>query len=100
MPNYGDTKYWNKRYKKQKDAVFEWLENFEDLRTIIEKHCKKDYRILNLGCGNSIIQEDMYDDGYTNIVNIDISSICIDAMEARKGKREGLVYQVKLHYLG
>lgn len=33
--------------------------------------------ILNLGCGNSIICEDMYDEGYENIWNMDISPICI-----------------------
>lgn len=73
MPNYGNKRYWDKRYCA-KNTVFEWLENFEELRTIIEANCpSKEALILNLGCGNSIIQEDMYDDGYTNIHNIDIS---------------------------
>ena len=32
------------------------------------------FRILNLGCGNSILPEEMHDiDKYTSITNIDIS---------------------------
>ena len=27
-----------------------------------------------LGCGNSKLSEEMYDDGYRNIVNIDVSA--------------------------
>ena len=38
---------------------------------------------MNLGCGNSIICEEMYDDGYTSIQNMDISKVCIDQMKAR-----------------
>lgn len=39
---------------------------------------KKDDLIINLGCGNGELQEDMYDDGYTDILNIDLSSVVID----------------------
>jgi len=24
MPNYGDPKYWDKRYKDQEDTTFDW----------------------------------------------------------------------------
>lgn len=39
--------------------------------------------ILQLGCGNSILQEEMYDVGYKNITNIDISPIVIEQMSER-----------------
>lgn len=55
MQNYGAKRYWDKRYKTQKDAVFEWLENYEELKDIINGNCPKEGIILNLGCGNSII---------------------------------------------
>jgi hypothetical protein len=35
-------------------------------------------RILNLGCGNSIMAENLYDEGYTNICNMDISTVVIE----------------------
>ncbi|EAR84868.1 methyltransferase domain protein (macronuclear) [Tetrahymena thermophila SB210] len=94
MPNYGTKNYWEKRYKKQKNTVFEWLENYQDLKEIINESCQKDGIILNLGCGNSVIQEEMYDDGYKNIYNIDISEECIKQMDSRKGNRPELIYEV------
>ena len=97
MPNYGDASYWDDRYSKQQSATFDWLESWEDLKETIERfamtgiytqsgqpqpstktiNVKADKKILNLGCGNSIICEDMYDQGYKQIYNMDISSICI-----------------------
>jgi hypothetical protein len=40
----------------------------------------RNVRILMLGCGNSSFSSDMYLDGYHNIVNTDISEICINKM--------------------
>ena len=37
--------------------------------------------ILNIGCGNSKLSEEMYEDGYTTISNVDISDIVIDQMQ-------------------
>ena len=33
-----------------------------------------------LGCGNSKLSEQMYEDGYTNILNVDISPTVIEQM--------------------
>ena len=41
------------------------------------KKIKYDIQILNLGCGNSYLSENMYDEGYLNITNNDISTACI-----------------------
>lgn len=35
---------------------------------------------MNIGCGNSSIQEELYADGYHHIVNNDISAVVIDQM--------------------
>ena len=40
-------------------------------------------RILILGCGNSSLSEDMYRDGYRNIVNIDFSAVVIENMKRK-----------------
>lgn len=46
-----------------------------------------DSQILNLGCGNGSIQEEIYENGYTWITNNDISPIVIEQMElSRKEK--------------
>lgn len=37
-------------------------------------------RILNLGCGNSTLSEELYDIGFTNVYNVDISPVVIEQM--------------------
>jgi len=39
-----------------------------------------------LGCGNSTLSQDMYDDGYRNIVNVDYSAVLIEQMRKRHGQ--------------
>ena len=41
---------------------------------------------MNIGCGNSILPEEMYDHGYKNIYNIDISQTCIEFMAKRNSE--------------
>jgi 2-polyprenyl-3-methyl-5-hydroxy-6-metoxy-1,4-benzoquinol methylase len=91
MPNYGNAKYWNKRYSKNQGDTFDWLEDFNSLKDAIYENVELVRKasnnllympkILNLGCGNSVVAEAMYDSGLTNIFNIDISPVCIEAMQ-------------------
>ena len=96
MPNYGDAKYWEDRYKNDKFATFDWLENYPTLKEIIDSLniSKESGKILNLGCGNSEFSENMYDDGYTNIKNIDISQSVINQMSERCKNRTKMTYEV------
>lgn len=89
MPNYGDAQYWEDRYKSSNGKTFDWLEDYNTLKTIITdlKFAKKTSKVINLGCGNSVFCEDMYDDGYINILNIDISKNVIEIMKKRNQKR-------------
>jgi len=89
MPNYGDPQYWEDRYKESQGKVFEWLEDYTTIYPVFEyivkqlpifessPDWKSKLRILNLGCGNSILAENLYDEGFTNICNMDISSVVI-----------------------
>ena len=54
MPNYGDKNYWEERYDEQSGTTFDWLEDYESIKPIIDNlGIKKESRILNVGCGNS-----------------------------------------------
>ena len=96
MPNYGDAKYWEDRYKNAEYTTFDWLENYPTLKEIIDslKISREHGQILNLGCGNSEFSENMYDDGYTNIKNIDISQSVISQMSERCKNRPKMTYEV------
>jgi ubiquinone/menaquinone biosynthesis C-methylase UbiE len=54
----------------------------------------KDAKILILGCGNACFSEDLYDDGYHNVYNIDISSVVIEQMLAWNKDRSDMKYEV------
>ncbi|VDB99897.1 unnamed protein product [Peniophora sp. CBMAI 1063] len=84
---YGTQIYWDKRYQEEEEgATFDWFKKYEEVADILRETIPdKDARILMLGCGNSTLSEDMYDDGYKNIVNIDYSGVVITRMKARHG---------------
>lgn len=90
MPNYGEPTYWDHRYKTQKGKTFDWLEDYSSLRPVLGNLVGRDHSILHLGCGNAELSEEMYDDGYRNSVNIDISNICIAEMKERSKHRVGM----------
>lgn len=94
MPNYGDKKYWDNRYAL-KETVFDWLEDYTSLQQLITKFIKPDDRILMLGCGNSPLSEAMYDCGFRNIVNMDISKVVIDQMRERNKDRKEMTWEVE-----
>jgi 2-polyprenyl-3-methyl-5-hydroxy-6-metoxy-1,4-benzoquinol methylase len=89
MPNYGDPGYWDQRYRDQEGTTFDWLEDYEAIEPLINQAVEKivdeanlqtreNVRILNLGCGNSVLSEELYDRGFKNVYNIDISPVVIE----------------------
>jgi len=70
------------------------LEDYSALRNFIRDLIKKDARILILGCGNAEFSENMYDDGYERIDNIDISEVVIKQMKERNAARKSMTYNV------
>lgn len=94
MPNYGDPKYWVERYRECEET-FDWLEDYATLKSFIEDLNleKMSAKILNIGCGNSTLSEEMYDDGYSCITNIDIADNVIDQMKIRNAKRAKMIWQ-------
>lgn len=94
MPNYGEKKYWEERYASQKGKSFDWLENYESIKPMIKNiGIKKNAYTLNVGCGNSEFSEKMYNDGYKNNYNIDISPTVINDMKERNKGKPGLIYK-------
>ena len=72
--NYKDPDYWNNRFKAEDS--FEWLVEYKDVKENISSILQdKSAKMLQLGCGNSNFSDDMYQDGFTDITNIDISEV-------------------------
>ena len=93
MPNYGDPAYWDNRYKNAgPNASFDWLESYATLKSLLDQFLtSKEMRILVLGCGNAEFSEDLYDAGFTNVVNVDISSVVIRQMKERNSEQRPLM---------
>eukprot|EP00656_Telonema_subtile_P010804 TRINITY_DN1525_c0_g1_i2.p1 TRINITY_DN1525_c0_g1~~TRINITY_DN1525_c0_g1_i2.p1 ORF type:complete len:207 (+),score=27.60 TRINITY_DN1525_c0_g1_i2:254-874(+) len=85
---YHSVNYWDSRFRIEDE--FDWYhkwrphlkEQFENLGLSPES------QILVIGCGNSSLSRDMYDDGYENIVNVDFSSVVIPSMKVKNATRD------------
>ncbi len=68
------------------------MEDYVTIKPLIDDlELPQSSKILNLGCGNAEFSEDLYDDGYQNIVNIDIAENVINFMQQRNLKREKMI---------
>lgn len=67
------------RYTNEPEKHFDWFLKADFLLPIFDELTAdaggKEARILMLGCGNSRLGEVMYDAGWKNIVNIDVSAV-------------------------
>lgn len=77
---YGEAEYWNARYLEETEVSFDWYQRYSALRPFLRKYISCSSRILVVGCGNSLMSEDMMKDGYMDILNIDISYIVIEML--------------------
>ena len=91
------------------------------MRDFINQYVKREDTILNVGCGNSRLTEDMFEDGddfflspfnilatmpnlspwlillgYSSITNIDISRVVIEQMMERYREKPTLQWQVRI----
>ncbi|XP_017032960.1 eEF1A lysine and N-terminal methyltransferase homolog [Drosophila kikkawai] len=77
---FAQTDYWNEFFKKRGEKAFEWYGEYLELCDQIHKYIKPADKILMLGCGNSKLSMDMYDTGFRDITNIDISPVAVKKM--------------------
>ncbi|OHT12982.1 hypothetical protein TRFO_16931 [Tritrichomonas foetus] len=94
--NYARPEWWDEEYSKcSKNDKYEWFtgaydENFINL--ICNLIPSKDSKIVHFGCGISRIQEAIYDRGFTDITNNDISEHCINLM--RESDTRGMRWDI------
>ena len=76
---YGSPAFWDRRYMMSTEP-FDWYHSYEYIKVKIKKYAEPEHKILIIGCGNSTLAEEMYEDGYTDIECVDISRVVIDQM--------------------
>ncbi|KAL6839789.1 hypothetical protein ACP4OV_030477 [Aristida adscensionis] len=72
---YGEAWYWDERYRTEAGGPSDWYQNYAALALLLRLYLAPHHRLLLVGCGNSVFGENMVDDGYQDIVNIDISPV-------------------------
>ncbi|KAE8714255.1 S-adenosyl-L-methionine-dependent methyltransferases superfamily protein isoform 2 [Hibiscus syriacus] len=89
---YGEPWYWDNRYAHE-SAPFDWYQKYPALAPLIRIYVPhRHQRVLVVGCGNSAFSEEMVNDGYEVVVNVDISSVVIEAMQAKYSNWQQLKY--------
>lgn len=85
--------YWDKFFIKRGSKAFEWYGEYPELCGVLHKYIKTKDKLLVVGCGNSVISENLYDVGYHGIVNIDISDVVIRQMiDKNQSKRPDMKF--------
>ncbi|XP_044527809.1 eEF1A lysine and N-terminal methyltransferase isoform X1 [Gracilinanus agilis] len=84
---FGSVDYWEKFFQQRGKKAFEWYGSYLDLCGVLHKYIKAKDKVLVVGCGNSELSEQLYDVGYQDIVNIDISEVVIKQMKERNASR-------------
>ncbi|KAL3617155.1 hypothetical protein CASFOL_038902 [Castilleja foliolosa] len=90
---YGEAWYWDNRYAHD-SSIFDWYQKYPSLAPLIRLYVPRRQPILIVGCGNSAFSEGMVDDGYDEVVNIDISTVVIEAMRMKYLNCPQLKYMV------
>ncbi|KAF5362401.1 hypothetical protein D9756_002231 [Leucocoprinus leucothites] len=73
--------------REEDQSDFDWFKSYKDLAELLHELIPEEQsRILMLGCGNSKLSEDMWEDGYRNIVNTDYSGVLVEKMKQRHGQ--------------
>ncbi|KAJ4716448.1 methyltransferase-like protein 13 [Melia azedarach] len=86
---YLDPQYWDERFSNEEH--YEWLKDYSHFRHLLQAHVKPNSSVLELGCGNSRLSEELYKDGITEITCIDLSAVAVQKMQERlrlKGYKE------------
>ncbi|XP_068653817.1 uncharacterized protein [Aristolochia californica] len=78
---YLNPHYWDKRFSSEEH--YEWFKDYSHFRNLIVKHLNPTDSVLELGCGNSQLSEELYKDGVADITCIDLSAVAVEKMRAR-----------------
>uniref|UniRef100_A0A915KS23 Methyltransferase domain-containing protein n=1 Tax=Romanomermis culicivorax TaxID=13658 RepID=A0A915KS23_ROMCU len=68
--------------------------DFKQLKHCLERYIKANDSILQIGCGNSLLADELYDNGFRNVTSVDIVPDVIKKQRQRnKKRRPNLVFE-------
>ncbi|CEM15041.1 unnamed protein product [Vitrella brassicaformis CCMP3155] len=99
LQQFRQRSFWDRFFLRRGRKAFEWYGEYRDIRAILRglgdegsgPHAPpSSLFVLNVGCGNSELSGQMFDDGYLNIWNVDFSDLVLKAMRAKSVSSAGL----------
>uniref|UniRef100_A0A915CRL1 Methyltransferase type 11 domain-containing protein n=1 Tax=Ditylenchus dipsaci TaxID=166011 RepID=A0A915CRL1_9BILA len=92
---FTDPRYWKKFFEKH-ESTFEWYGDYQQLSPIFDKYIKPSDTILENGCGNSALAEQLYDNGFRKYRGIDTDAKVIKMQKDNQAsKRPELVFECR-----
>lgn len=73
---------------------FDWYQRYAGLKELLGKYVRKSDAVLVSGCGSSRLSEEMWEDGYQSLTNIDYAAPVIELMTSRHRDKKGMSWQV------
>ncbi|OHT16231.1 Phosphoethanolamine N-methyltransferase-related protein [Tritrichomonas foetus] len=94
LPEFGETEYWDDRYKKEEDKLFDWYFDWNRVSKLLTQYTNNHKeKVLVLGCGNSPLSADLLDDGFSSVYSIDVSSVVIEKMKEIYKDKKNLYWE-------
>ncbi|CAI2351999.1 unnamed protein product [Caenorhabditis sp. 36 PRJEB53466] len=91
--SFTDPAYWKNFFAKRK-SPFEWYGDYNSLSKVVDKYLKPSDHFLQLGCGNSELATQLYDNGFHQIHSIDVEPSVIAAQTRKNKDRPGMTFVV------
>jgi ubiquinone/menaquinone biosynthesis C-methylase UbiE len=92
---YRSQDYWEQRYKLDQRSSYEWFLNYTQVKPLIVPHIEVGSRILDVGCGNSLLAVSLAEDGYSNVLSIDYAASAIERAQKQHPALEWLQQDVR-----
>ncbi|XP_015687503.1 eEF1A lysine and N-terminal methyltransferase isoform X1 [Protobothrops mucrosquamatus] len=94
--DFASSEYWDRFFRKRGERAFEWYGEWSGgLGSTLGRYLRLRDSILVVGCGNSELSEQLYDEGYHNIISVDINEQVVKQMQERSTQlRPKMTYMV------
>ncbi|XP_042410091.1 EEF1A lysine methyltransferase 4-like [Zingiber officinale] len=79
--SYLDPHYWDERFATEEH--YEWSKDYSHFQHLVLPFLDPSHSVLEIGCGNSRLCEELRKDGVADMTCVDISPVAVERMRSR-----------------
>ncbi|KAG6511367.1 EEF1A lysine methyltransferase 4-like [Zingiber officinale] len=79
--SYLDPHYWDERFAAEEH--YEWFKDYSHFQHLLRPFLNPSHSVLEIGCGNSRLCEELRKDGVADMTCVDISPVAVERMRSR-----------------